>query len=820
MKSGNLAKLGASALRAEIVSQSRVRIVICAFMGGYYAVFDISNHPLYLAFALYSSALLLIALRASAIRSVLPALTLFLDNSFAIGGLHLTGERGSFLLFFLIHFSFAYGIRYGRSYLVGSLAISCAGVTWLFWRSFPWQGHIHFLLSYLFGMPFISIYVYSLTEKLRRSEASATTNAHRTSQLLIFLAHDIRTPLHQLLGSIKTLQAAMDAPSRASILNSMENLVNLTARMCSGIVAGQSMADSGRYTFDLDTENPSSASLNRNIVAFVEMFRDRIEREGSALRYVLSGRIAPNINIDFTAVERVLLNVISNAVRHCRGGYVELRLQPEPHDDKEIRIEIENAHESAFDGSQLDSAEEAGNSSIFFGTSIGMDSMRDATSISGGAYFFRALNSSTFLSTMNFPVSMCTRPYRIKTIFPVVVISRDNMLRENCRHMLSGAANLYFYSSPELFSSSARSYDGEMAAIFAELSGDTDSASLDEFDEFSDRHGLVVILSASVHDQDIISVKRHQIRIGRDSMRSTWLQALQLSEHLRAPEIRHSEQSDYGIGSLASARILALDDNALNLSLLSAGLSNYGLAIKTTDSLNAAMLELSRTNYDILILDWNIGHITAFEFLKGIQGGALTRSLKILLLTAENIDCKEMGMHFPKNISVRTKPIDNASILFALKGLWLHSENIAIEEIRISAGKLFFCDSYDGMGWSNESISALDDLFGRFLAEIQERVAEIGIDNPALSHDDLVRRLHSIASMCYSIGAYALGDAFKEQQDINPEKLPRHVSKMDSQFARIRDVFSLTKMHLSMFQLSVRARGVSLAGSERRSSVD
>ena len=133
---------------SEIASQSHVRIVICAFMGGYYSVFGISNHPLFLAFALYSMLLLFIAPKVTARRSIIPLLTLIIDNSFAIGGLHLTGERGSFLLFFLIHFSFAYGIRYGREYLIGSLIISSAGVTWLFWKSSPWQGHIHFLLSF------------------------------------------------------------------------------------------------------------------------------------------------------------------------------------------------------------------------------------------------------------------------------------------------------------------------------------------------------------------------------------------------------------------------------------------------------------------------------------------------------------------------------------------------------------------------------------------------------------------------------------------------------------------------------------------------
>jgi DNA-binding response OmpR family regulator/signal transduction histidine kinase len=803
MKSLNLSRHRASSQAGEIVSQSRVRISICAFMGGYYAVFGLPNHPLYLAFALYSITLILIAQRVSARPHVVPISTLILDNAFAISGL------GSFLLFFLIHLSFAYGIRYGRGYLVGSLLISCSGVAWLFFKSSPWQGHIHFLLSFLFGMPFISIYVYSLTGKLRRSEASATSNADRAAKLLVFLAHDIRTPLHQLLASIKNLQSLEYAAPCLPTLNSMENVVNLMARMCSGIVAGQTLTDKIGPEPSREIEEPQSATINQQLVTLVELFRQRIELEGAVLRYDLSGLITPNTTIDWVAAERALSNVISNAARYCHNGYVEIRSLAEPSDDGKIRLEVENAGSRQSIGPQRDSVSHLGPSSIYFGTAVGMTSMRDVMSSVGGAYFFRPLNDSTFLSTMIFPAGRSPLHSQMKTLLPAVVISSDDALLKRCAEMLSGAANLYFYPSFGIYSSIINSYDGEIAAIFADRTAGREADDPSSLEKFVSQNGTIVRLSSGREDRDKISIHSFEIGIDRDSERSTWLQVLQLSAQLRTHRKSLSARNEFKAGPLASAKILALDDNALNLSLLSSGLSNYGLSIKEVGSLKAAERELAQEGYDILILDWNIDRVTASELLKEIQDGPLADSLRILILTAQDMEVEEKARsRFSDRIAVLTKPTDNASIFNALKGLWMRYEDSAMDEMAVSADRIFFCDSYKDMIWNDESVRSIDGLFAKFLSDIQERISEISDCRSNVSDEEMMRNLHAMSSMCYSIGAYALGDELKEMQDALLADWSEDVSVRDGLPARVRDILVLTKMHVSMFQLSVRARGV------------
>lgn len=794
---------------SEIANQSHVRIVICAFMGGYYSVFGISNHPLYLVFALYSMVLLFIAPRVSARRSVIPLLTLIIDNGFAIGGLHLTGERGSFLLFFLIHFSFAYGIRYGREYLFGSLIISSAGVTWLFWKSFPWQGHIHFLLSFLFGMPFISIYVYKLTERLRRSEATANANARRTEKLLVFLAHDIRTPLHQLLGSIRRLQASEDSAAWAPILANMESIVNLTARMCSGVVASQSLSVNHEISHKFDADDQQRTTLNQRIVEFIELFRDRLDLEGAALRYELSGVIPPGATMDMSAVERVMLNIISNVTRHCRGGCVEVRVDLVPGDESKIRIEIENARDSSLDDRELDSDLNSTQQSLFFGTSVGMDSMRDVMSAASGEFLFRAVNNSTFLTTVIFPVSTCPMEHRVNIQLPVVIISRDAALIEKCHAMLSEATNCYSYSSLESFNLNITSYDGEIAAIFLDLNGDSDSAELATIDTFSDQHGMVILFASELDGLNKMRVNRRQIRINRGSARSTWIQALQLSKIFRPPKQLPHARRYCNLGDLASARILALDDNSLNLSLLAAGLRNYGLSIKPADSLQAAMRDLSDEPFDIFILDWNIGAVTAFELLQKIQNAPRERSPKILLLTAQNVDLHELPPHIVQNTIVLTKPVDSASVLFAIMKLWQRSELVPTNESALSADRIFFLDSYKKLDWGSESSRLIDGLLGEFLVDLEARFADLIVENQVLLHEDAIRKVHAIVSVCYSVGAYALGDKLDIDRNLFLSGSAQGWANSDSRFAQIREILSLTKMHVSMFQLSVRARWAS-----------
>ena len=796
-------------LSGEIISQSRVRIVICSFMGGYYSAFGIPNHPVYLAFALYSMTLLFYAQRSQAAWRIVPSLTLLLDNGFAIYGLHVTGERGAFLLFFLIHFSFAYGIRFGRSYLIASLTISCIGVTWLYRQSFPWQGHIHFLLSFLFGMPFISFYFYVLTSKLRRSEAKATMNADQTTQLLTFLAHDIRTPLHQLLIAIKKLQETSYTALSAPSLHHMEQLVNMMARMCSGVVGSPSVTVSALTKYTIETSNSLPATVNLRIVAFVELFRQRIESQGATLRYSLASDIAQNINIDISVVERALLNVISNAVRYCQNGYVEIRTRSEGSHGKTIRVEIENGFPSDPHNPEASFAPKTEDSSLFYGTSIGMDSIRAIALSAGGAFSFQVVNSSCFLSSLTLPANELPTACGVKSVYPVVVISNDFDLIERCAEKLNSVANVYRFPSFEKFTSHIESYGGEIAAIFTEYPDTDNPTALATFADFSAGHGLVVAICSDLEHLDQISIQSPRVKVAREAADNTWIQAMQLSEGLRMSETCPSTKMNYQLRTLASAKILALDDNPLNLSLLAVGLKNYGLSIKSISSLGAGMRELSKENYDILILDWNVGDCTALDFLQNIQNCRRSTSLRILLLTAQELEIEKMEIPFVENIRLLTKPIDNAAIFLAIKNLWLSNTYRAVGELESNPKELFFCDSYMEMDWSSDSIAMVDELLGEFLNSIQERLADLEIAGNVLAKEDVARRLHTLASMCYSVGAYALGDLFKIYQDRILSDAPVDASQSSRGFTGARDLLALTKMHISIFQLSIRARDVS-----------
>lgn len=796
-------------LSGEIVSQSRVRIVICSFMGGYYSVFGVPNHPVYLAFALYSMALLFYAQRRQTAWRIVPSLTLLLDSGFAIFGLHVTGERGAFLLFFLIHFSFAYGIRFGRSYLIASLTISCIGVTWLYRQSFPWQGHIHSLLSILFGMLLISFYFYVLTSKLRRSEAEATMNAEQTTQLLTFLAHDIRTPLHQLLIAIKQLQETSYTALSAPSLHHMEQLVNMMARMCSGVVGAPSATDGASAKYTIEASNSRPATLNQRVVEFVELFRERIESRGATLRYSLASDIAPNINIDISVVERALLNVISNAVRYCQNGYVEIRTRSEGSHGKTIRIEIENAFTSDSLNSETSFSSKAEDNSLFYGTSIGMDSMRAVALSAGGAFSFQIINSSCFLSSLTLPANELPTADGVKSVYPVVLISNDIDLIERCADKLDPVVNVYRFPSFEKFTSHIESYSGEIAAIFTEYPDINNPIALATFVDFSASHGLVVAICPDLEHLEQITIQSARIKVNREAADNTWIQAMQLSEALRISEACPSTKMNHQLRTLASAKILALDDNPLNLSLLVVGLRNYGLSIKSISSLAAGMRELSQENYDILILDWNVGDCTALDFLQNIQKLHRSTSLRILLLTAQDLEIEKINIPFVENIRLLIKPIDNATIFFALKDLWLSNTYRTVGELESSPKEIFFCDNYMEMDWSSDSITVVHDLLGEFLISIQERIADLEIAGNVLAKEDVARRLHALASMCYSVGAYALGDLFKIYQGQILSEVPVDASQDGRGFAASRDLLSLTKMHISIFRLSIRARDVS-----------
>ena len=133
------------------------------------------------------------------------------------------------------------------------------------------------------------------------------------SRFLAAASHDLRQPLHALGLFVAQLRACVNAAERAKLVERIHAAVAATNELFNALLDTAKL-DAGALTSDL-TEFPIEQLLKRMESTFATAARDK----GLRLRVLASGAW---VRSDFILLERILLNIVSNALRYARRGGV------------------------------------------------------------------------------------------------------------------------------------------------------------------------------------------------------------------------------------------------------------------------------------------------------------------------------------------------------------------------------------------------------------------------------------------------------------------------------------------------------------------
>lgn len=780
----------------EILNQSYVRTVICAFMGAYLSTFGLPNHPLYLAFVVYSIGILIWAYSLSERSTLVVAPFMLIDNAFTVLGLNVTGERGTFLLIFLIHISFGYGIRFGRKYLVGSLCVSCLGVTWLYLQSSPWRGQIHFLLSFLFGMPFISIYVYYLVGQARNSEMEAVRNAKQNQKLLTLLAHDIRTPLHTLLYSVEQLREIPDALFIRTPLDRMERIVNLMARMVTGVIASTKLHDAKH-----SDEDSGEISLNEWLVEFVELFREKIESEHAELIYNLDASYEYLVTSNKIHIERVLLNAISNASRFCNAGYIEIRTNISIGACNEIALEIINSFSpgSSKESTIGNNLETGNQQNQFHGAHLGIEAARSTADSMGGRFEFRKMSDTVFSARLIFPIKIRRYLMRRRSDIPVILVTSDAALGSSVEKSLSAFRSVYRFPSLKRITQIAQKHRSRISAILIEKSIENEEYERD----FGNRHGPVVFLESRLDEDNKIIVSDGGIFVSKDGGQFTLAQSIAISEKIRGVSVFQNLERTR-IGDLVQGtQVLAIDDSPFNLALLVAVLSAVRVRVETATTLEEARRLMTNKLFDVVIVDWNIGSETALEFLLEVDSGKFGFLPGVLILSSESLQGQDFRASNPSKLAILEKPVSNRKIIQSLDVLCSARNEEASNAELASDTQIFDAGIYFELLESGYPKLKIRELIEKFLSDFTEEYGALTELHARSDAQCVAQCTHKIMSICFAAGALALGDLFRlENALVRSFRDGNSVENM-GYAAAVADTVELTKLHIELMLSSI-----------------
>ncbi len=162
-----------------------------------------------------------------------------------------------------------------------------------------------------------------MAERIGRQWRALTRQDQERRELVANISHDLRTPLTSLHGYLETLSMKSDSLSDA------ERKRYLAIALAQSVKVGR-LAQSLFELARLEHGNVQLAWEDFSLVDLVQDVFQKFELSAEARRIELRANIPPrlpNVTADLGMIERVLTNLLDNAIRHTPdGGAVEVDL--------------------------------------------------------------------------------------------------------------------------------------------------------------------------------------------------------------------------------------------------------------------------------------------------------------------------------------------------------------------------------------------------------------------------------------------------------------------------------------------------------------
>ncbi|MDB5764842.1 MAG: histidine kinase [Herminiimonas sp.] len=229
-------------------------------------------------------------------------------------------EHGLPLYFFYLWIIFGYGFRFGKRYLLFTLALSILGFGAAIF-TLPYWANNRFLGSGLWvGMLLISLYVNTLvgrlTKALERAEEANQAKRHFISSV----SHELRTPLNAIIGMADLLHSTALTSEQEDMVNSMDNASHVMLSLIEDVL-DFSKIEAGK----LIIEN-TDFDLHQLINSTVDIFKHQASERGLSLMTYIDPGIPYALRGDPHHLRQVLVNLLSNAIKFTKKGRVVLRI--------------------------------------------------------------------------------------------------------------------------------------------------------------------------------------------------------------------------------------------------------------------------------------------------------------------------------------------------------------------------------------------------------------------------------------------------------------------------------------------------------------
>jgi len=172
-----------------------------------------------------------------------------------------------------------------------------------------------------------------LASSFNEMASSLASSEQVKKRLIADISHELRTPITAVRTTLEGLRDGLIQPSQET-LTALHDKVLLTTRLVQDLHQ-LALADTGRLSI-----HPSPTSIAQLLETIVETIGVQLEDERIDLVRAIDPDL-PLVHVDAHRIEQVLLNLLSNAIRHTpEGGRILVRATQ---DRRSLRVEIQDS---------------------------------------------------------------------------------------------------------------------------------------------------------------------------------------------------------------------------------------------------------------------------------------------------------------------------------------------------------------------------------------------------------------------------------------------------------------------------------------------